>query len=848
MKPENNSAIALILSVGILAILAMVAVAFSAFVRLELKAAENYANQLRAQLIAEAGISEAIDLLKYGNMSSYGTDGASIDPYDTSSESWFFKGNSSGDGAGINIEDSIALYPSFDNLNGVIGDGISGKYNQGTYKLKIVDCAALIDINAPLPDADSENDFKNTLTGLGLASQAQDLIDYRKNLPGGIFTSKEEIKLVKNIAQGTYSNIKNFITLFGDEDDGIPYLNKSSHSPAAGHTRKVFVNVNTAPKDVLNAVLSPMIAGDEETLANAIISRRSSNPFDGKNPDAAVTNFLSARGEFQRFLEYLRTQGIVASDADLTNLLKFTDPNRFDPADAATRSPTTYFSFDSGGYYEIESIGEYKRAKSKISKVVCIYHKIYQTTKQEFNNNRNFARVSMLDNVPVNIGACYSGYNYDISSARFINNAIKLGFWDDFSNVSYSNSCWRSVGDCWFDVEQDPSDAEFKLRTKALHSDGVSSKVIFNFPIITLGNELDSDDPWMLSDFYCIAHLEDETDKKKHNIRFDFPWATVPAGWDNPEFYEVFNEPNPNNFGVVRDQIFQEYMNTSQVLFRRAPHAWRQEGAAYIAQKQSIRKFTSTSDPSDDIDVESGWVDVWEPGAGEWQWHYFTEMGRLNNFGTKLVVANGDVFSLANCGYQPNKTLHLKVRGKMDPPVTDNNVWLTAFWPGGSQTVINTYCWRLPEAGLIALYGSENLPDMDNVRMIPEQGVYTSELFDPAESGGAYNLVKWATISATVSLPGDAQFDNEVVFLTTNFSANENVHAKAGPYLLPPVSKVPASGGAITAADTYPYLIYRAYLFSGYNETDPDYKDIPVIEDVTLTYMPKTRIVYQSKI
>ena len=270
MKLKNNSAIALILTVGILAILALIAVGFSAFTRLELRATENFVNQLKAELIAEAGIAKAIEDLKYNTVY-----GAKFDPYDTELAPWYYAGNTLREGVSVNL--ASAAVPSY---------GADVNYAGGSYRLKVIDCASLININTPFPDSVAENDFRNILEKLGLTfTQAQSLIAYRKTLPDRIFSSKEEIKLASGIGKDTYNDIKDFITLYGDDDDGITTIDKSGE-PVAGHTRKVFVNVNTASGVVLYAVLRPMMDSDSECddLCGAIINRRVNNPLDGKYP------------------------------------------------------------------------------------------------------------------------------------------------------------------------------------------------------------------------------------------------------------------------------------------------------------------------------------------------------------------------------------------------------------------------------------------------------------------------------------------------------------------------------------------------------------------------------------
>ena len=159
----------------------------------------------------------------------------------------------------------------------------------------------------------------------------------------------------------------------------------------------------------------------------------------------------------------------------------------------------------------------------------------------------------------------------------------------------------------------------------------------------------------------------------------------------------------------------------------------------------------------------------------------------------------------------------------------------------------------LPRGSSFALYGSENLPDMDNVRVIPKQGVYTSIMFNPPESADN-DIIEWGTISAGVTLPANAQADKEQVFLSSDFM--EDISILPGPNDLAPGSSLAPSGGNIVLTGTYPFITYRIYMFSDYNTVLTQFsyyqaslfRKIPVVEDVTITYMPQTKIVYQGKL
>ncbi|MBI4846942.1 MAG: hypothetical protein HY810_10810 [Candidatus Omnitrophica bacterium] len=796
---KKNKGIALILVIGVLAILTLIATGFSAFCRLELKAAQNHLYLYKAELIAQRAIAKAIEELKYGSVN--GTQGAKIDPYDHLGESWYYKGNASADGVSVGFDDNT-LFPSLDNLNGALGDGISGEYNGGTYKLKIFDCAALVNINTALPDTDAENDFKNMLTEIGFsASQAQALLDYRVTLPNNEFTSTEQIKLASGIGQGTYDNVKNFITVYGDEDDGIFELDKSGKSAVLGHTRKSFININTSCEEILQALFYPMIGNTVQcnNLIANLKTYRNNNPFDGIDANLAdsVTNFLSARGEFTRFIENEQSQGTI-STSDRDNIIEQTDPNR-------NNTNSTHICFDSGGYYEIEVIADYKGAKKKIKTAVCIYRKIYQTTKQEFDIGI-LTRVSTKDTVPVNIDVSYSGYDYDQGSAKEIANSIKLGFWDDFKDSAYSNSIWvKEAGNYFITTTGD----------QKLVTTGSSEPNLW--PIITLGGA-----DWRINNFYAIAHMEDEQNGEKGQTKI--PDATIPDGWrgvllPDPPAPPPLPDPveyTQDAWGRWVGSVFQRSMNTGQLLFLSVGGGT--EASLYI----------STLQP------ESGWII--NPETNKYV-YFKPEMATLSN---KLIASHMGNTDSIDCNYQQDKTFHLVVKD------TDSDA--DVFAGGSSWHISHSWGSGSLSGGWIKLYGSKNRPDVDDVRVIPEQGVYTSSTFNPTENAGL-DEIEWGTISAGVSLLSSADSAKERVFLCSNFQEDTSVIPLCDG--LPPAGSISPSGANISSS-TSPYITYRAYLFSGYQDSASAYNElydeIPVVEDVTITYLPKTQIISQSKL
>ncbi|MCP4649472.1 MAG: general secretion pathway protein GspK [PVC group bacterium] len=860
MKKIKRSGIALIMAVGILAILAMVAIGFSVFARMELKSSTGYENQFQADCIAEAGISQTIWDLKYG------AKGVKAELYDTPLDDWYYEG----DGGSNPVADDLktAATPSF---------GVPQAFGGGTYKLKVIDCASLVNINVPFPGSNPNvrNGLQAVLGGLlSSSSKATDILNYRQTLPNNKFISKEEMKLVSTVNDSDYNNIKDYITLYGGVDTG-DYTLGQTLGAQPGHTEMCFINVNTAPAVVLDTVLDPIMSGSTATLISHIISRRNSNPFDGSN--TGTDNFSSALGEWQWFLQNEEANGDI-SVGDLASLLDETNPNRYEPGVAVT--PSTYFSFDSGGYYEIEAIGDYNGASKRITKAVHIYNKIYQTSKEDFdtkNDPLRTTRVTWKDSCPVTYG-CLKKHIYDptATDVELMLGSIKLGFWDDFDE-DYDHSNPNDKGD-WvtlqesFNIAVDPNDSNnWILRTWPIGGPGSFVQGRNYFPNV----ELDRD-KWRVNGFSICVRLIDELDdvKAPAGWRTDLPWPNIPNGgnWGNDadtstcpdpsriksgKYHERFMNVAHLKFGVnpmdcagVYCSFPQEYDilpdGTDNVLYSQ----WVDyDGTGYIY-------FAPAPDPANPaIDVTLKPFSVLrEPQLmvifDSWWWPDSSPSGfRGSEEGTECK-------SMVSYGYQHDKTFCLSTKGPM-------NIDITVYFPGNSMSAKNPDIpndWNggfmaYPsyndwENRIITMSGINSLFDMDNVRIIPEQGVYTAGNFDPTNTGGTLNMIEWGTLSSGVSLPQNANKDKERVFLHTNFFGLDT-YALPGPGDVEPVSAgVYSPAGGSLGAGTYPVIRYRIYMFSDDDRvvaSSYKFENTPVVEDVTITYMPQTKILAMNK-
>ncbi|MBU1045201.1 MAG: general secretion pathway protein GspK [Candidatus Omnitrophica bacterium] len=877
MKTKNNSAIALILSVGILAILTLITVGFSAFTRLELQATENQINLLKASYIAQAGIAQAISDIKYDP-----NFGAINEPYDSCADPWYYPGDANYHGSIVDL--ATATHPSY-------GGDID--YADGSYRLKVIDCGGLININCPLPDADARTDLTNMLLQLGLPNAAG-LITLRQTLPGQVFTTKEEIKLVNGITQTDYEAIRDFITLWGDADDG--------------HSMKSFINVNTAPLEVLQAVFrlmmgSPGNDSQADALAAAVKARRSINPFDGIGEEASVVdNFLSARGEFQRFVEYAYSSGIITLATNRDAVIAQSDPNKYSSANPNSTN-SAIIGFDANGYYEIEAIGTCRGARKRINQVVSVFRKINQTTKDEFRTKAELLatqRVSWKDTCPVDF-TLLKQFNYPddkIGDATnpddYIENSLKLGFWDNFQEdyVLSSLGPWQEVYET-FTINQG--------------NDGLLRTVVAGalvpvpgqdyFPRVTLDQDV-----CIVDDFAMIARGADETSLSKYAVRDNLPWPAIPLEWwffapapdalNCPDIGKTRKDSDGND--IIIDQqyildnlkswgIHEQYLNTLHVRFG-GMHADGLErmSAIFCNAPQTTAIWTPPlpSPPELPEIAYKQWINY--DGSGyiyltpspnyvfpDWQaiyqtcrkpysvisgsnvmvacneWHYEGGTEALSVFSDDGV----EDFLITGNAYQADKTFHLKAIGRWH---TRGDVYFNSTATRSFDTTQQVMVWQ---DRYFQFAGMGNFPDVDYFRVVPSQGVYTSTIFS-----GLAPALEWGTIRAHVTLPvtadpaiADATAGSEPVYLVVFNSAV--VLAPAPSYV--PASFIMPSGGAIGPTISQS-IGYQVYLFSDFgklhgadpdkpdNPDDADFEQAPVVEDVTITYLPITQIIYYN--
>ncbi|MFA5339023.1 MAG: LamG-like jellyroll fold domain-containing protein [Candidatus Omnitrophota bacterium] len=376
---RNNRGVALILTVGVLALILLVGTSFAINMIADLKSAKNFRNAAEAKYLAEAGINRAISELLYG------TEGFVSDAVDSSDELW-------------------AQSPAY---NTPVGNG-------GYRVDKIYDCAGQICINDANPNLSVI--LENLVASLGAPLSAGDGAAIVTNRPAAGYTTKETIiEALPGAAladkKAKYNKIKDHITLQAFIDYDV--ISPASPYPAAPRAP---VNVNTASREVLIAVLTgisdgtnTMTSAKAAALTDHLINNRPYGTYDqlwGMLLSAETLGYIAA-GD---------AAAVMANANPNTDLMR-ANPNyswrykhvsRYDPANpdiqayydangvpltvdkTALSVYTTEFCFNSGGYYEINATGFINDASGNqvasksLQAVVKLFDIWKQTTQAQF--------------------------------------------------------------------------------------------------------------------------------------------------------------------------------------------------------------------------------------------------------------------------------------------------------------------------------------------------------------------------------------------------------------------------------------------------------------------------------
>lgn len=375
----DNRGYALIITIGLLAVLVIIAVGFIISTRFEMEMAQRNMHTLRAELIADAGQKLAIAELKVHAADNFLWE---------STDGWY---------------------------DGYSDDTLLDA--RGEYQVDITDCAAQININDTL-----NTNLASMLAALPSidSAEAAAIINYRNSLPGGIFETEEQIRQANSLSGVSidYESIKDYITAFGYVND------KFNRSP---------VNVNTAGSTVIAAVLMGITDGtntissaEAQATAAQLIADRPFGSWD--DFEASLDSTALSQDEKDLIMLNCNPNGMYYSAA---------------AGGYVHTSQTTEFCFHAGGYFELASTGTVdnyagtRLANKDITSVVKLFGVIYETDKTDFKDGVCW-QVTYYDDCPVDSAddGSGAGWNDGASSYTIIPDSLKIGFWEDFDEDS----------------------------------------------------------------------------------------------------------------------------------------------------------------------------------------------------------------------------------------------------------------------------------------------------------------------------------------------------------------------------------------------------------------------------
>ena len=458
------------------------------------------------------------------------------------------------------------------------------------------------------------------------------------------------------------------------------------------------------------------------------------------------------------------------------------NPNNTKPA-----SYTTEFCFHSGGYYELASTGTVTvfggvaAATRQAHAFVKVFDLWNQTTKDQFAqvwrndlpanggegdpSNGEMARVNFMDTCPVRSDQDWNGVAG--TGYDIIKNSIKAGFWDNFSEKV---DVYIGQQTDWTNNEWNPIQPLSGLWDTRLDPETGN-------PSYSSENGLYTGDS---ASYYPIADLGDMTMER---------WV-----WGNHSVQALLDDnitiwQMRNNTGWWRNSADPQFVG--HICFRRTN---------YDASVWQNDEDTGGLNP-----VNPDWP-VPDPGPPP---HAGKFMGWLNVLPSPPDVAGR---------YNLLKTIKVVCFQARFWAYLDGSGMFSDFSGPGTAP-----------KGLVRLYGRFHRPSYDNVRIIPDEGYYTSVPFTRASA------VRWGTVTGTITKPSTAIADSEKVILYASTDGGTSF-SEAGP------------GGGIGLSPSTS-IQYKAEFLSRDDPSsgigfEPYYSETAVLEEITVSYLPRTEIVY----
>jgi hypothetical protein len=179
----------------------------------------------------------------------------------------------------------------------------------------------------------------------GASTKAANIINYRQAGLTNPFDSVEELRQVAGITAADYAAIKDYVTVYS-------FVNSDVYRPAGPRAP---VNINTAPIEVLKAILDPLPlgAGKSATMATNISNARIERPFLGFYTSTSATNNRYYYN-YARNASYLSQTG---SPSEKDMVMDNSDPSLLIPFSGSTafNAATTEFCY-AGNVFLIETV------------------------------------------------------------------------------------------------------------------------------------------------------------------------------------------------------------------------------------------------------------------------------------------------------------------------------------------------------------------------------------------------------------------------------------------------------------------------------------------------------------
>lgn len=417
-NPAGRRGFAIFISIGVLALLSVLASSFAIMSQMERSVANSYVDKVRAKLLATSGIEMAVSEL--GKQ-------AKAQAWETRYQRWGYEQEDNGPAVHDDhrYNDLVpSARPSF--VPATIPAGLpvcsgwlSSTYSGGAdyYKLKVVDTASQIDLNG------SQANLATILQNLGLAiaeirgtnpvpaGMGTAIVTYRGGLNGAQFRSKDELLGVPGMTQALYDVLKDYVSVAGYRDPRVinpnPSANFPGNWPNAGQlVSRAPINLNTAPYPVLVAwaaglsgyavktsptgparpvwaaapvqfvkTLVPAITyAEAQAIAHAIIERRQPTPQGAGRPFHSMDDVamfidcplpVDPRNPYPNGLVQVPVISadkgrvlMAMADPNLTTNKLFPAAPAYNPVDKQDLTYVTFeVCFSSMGVYEIEALG-----------------------------------------------------------------------------------------------------------------------------------------------------------------------------------------------------------------------------------------------------------------------------------------------------------------------------------------------------------------------------------------------------------------------------------------------------------------------------------------------------------